>query len=324
VDYKCDTIELVLNQPVFLNPKITDRGHVLENKKFMKVGLYQIKDYVYEVVPWFLPSQAILDIVMEGNENMWKGTIVNAFEKIKSSIPKSWIALIERQEVKTKEYKFPEMYIEQNNCKVELAKMLLKGFYRIMLKKEVKRPTSEIYWRKVYPEIKSEMLWKNLHIRYNSIECEQNDFMLRHNRLYTKEVLHQIDKSIGRKCDVCDGEVENLMHLYVECQGLEEHHEMLKQLVRKNWEKTHFVDEEWSKIFLFGMVREKNVKGNLHLLNMVLSYARYAVRLRKNVAYFEKRKENVWCIFKALLKQHIRMIYTYMNIDFCVLFVDGS
>jgi len=28
VDYKCDTIELVLNQPVFLKPKITDRGRV--------------------------------------------------------------------------------------------------------------------------------------------------------------------------------------------------------------------------------------------------------------------------------------------------------
>lgn len=310
--YKCDMLELVLNQPVFLNPKITDKGHMQENKSFMKVGLYRIKDYVYEVVPGFLPSQAILDITMEGNENMRKGTVINVFEKIKSSIPKSWIALIDKQEVKTKEYKFPEMYIEQNGCKVELAKIPLKVFYRIMLKKEVKRPTAEIYWRKVYPEIKLEMLWKNLHVRYNSIECEQNDLMFRHNRVYTKEVLHQIDKSIGRECDVCDEEVENLMHLYVECQGLEEYHELLKQLVRKNWEKIQFVDEEWSKIFLFGMVKEKNVKGNLYLLNMVLSYARYAVRLRRNVAYFDKKKGKCVVYFQSLVKTtHKDDLYLY-------------
>lgn len=100
----------------------------------MKVGLYQIKDYMYEIVPGFLPSQAILDIVMEENENMRKSTVLNIFEKIKNSIPRDWIALIDKQVLKTKEYKFPEMYIVQSGCKVELSKVPLKGFYRIMVK----------------------------------------------------------------------------------------------------------------------------------------------------------------------------------------------
>lgn len=114
------------------------------------------------------------------------------------------------------------------------------------------------------------MLWKNLNIRFNSIECQQNDFILRHNRVYTKEVLHQIDKSIARECDVCNREVETLMHLYVQCKGLKEYHELLKQCVRKNWEEIKFVDEEWSKLFLFGMVKERNVKGNVHLNQMCM------------------------------------------------------
>lgn len=34
VSYKCNMPKLVLNQPVFLNPKILDKGKMLENKKF--------------------------------------------------------------------------------------------------------------------------------------------------------------------------------------------------------------------------------------------------------------------------------------------------
>ena len=127
-----------------------------------------------------------------------------------------------------------------------------------------------------------------------------------------------------RECDGCDSEVESLMHFYVECQSLKDYHELLKQCVRKNWEEIKFVDKEWGRMFLFGMVQEKKVRGNVQLLNMMLSFARYAVRLRRNVAYFEKRKENVWCIFRTLIKQHIKMIKIYMCEEFCNFFVEGS
>lgn len=53
LEYECKNIYQVLDQPVFLNPKIK-----LENviKLFMMAGLKQIEDYAYEYVPVFLPS----------------------------------------------------------------------------------------------------------------------------------------------------------------------------------------------------------------------------------------------------------------------------
>ncbi len=43
-------------------------------------------------------------------------------------------------------------------------------------------------------------IWSNLNIKYNSIECENNDFLIRHNRIYTNVVLNKINNEVNVMC----------------------------------------------------------------------------------------------------------------------------
>ncbi len=74
-------------------------------------------------------------------------------------------------------------------------------------------------------------------MKYNGLDCENLDFKLRHNRIYTKVVIHQINKNVNRECDVCKTDPETLMHIFLECKELDVFHEKLKKLIKDDWGK---------------------------------------------------------------------------------------
>ena len=80
--YECTILENILNQPIFLNPKIKCNNMTLFCKYFMRAGMRQIGDIVYEVIPGFLPLQAIYDNVVEIDEEISKTTVENMYKKI--------------------------------------------------------------------------------------------------------------------------------------------------------------------------------------------------------------------------------------------------
>lgn len=63
-------------------------------------------------------------------------------------------------------------------------------------------------------------IMENAYLPGNKLECENNDFKIRQNRIFTKVVLHQINKEIKRECDICGRVSENVLHLFVECEEL--------------------------------------------------------------------------------------------------------
>lgn len=51
VNYECENINQVHNQPIFLNPRIRNRGgKMLYNILFMRAGVRKVKDLAYEYV----------------------------------------------------------------------------------------------------------------------------------------------------------------------------------------------------------------------------------------------------------------------------------
>lgn len=123
-------------------------------------------------------------------------------------------------------------------------------------------------------------------MKYNGLDCEHLDFKLRHNRIYTKVVIHQINKNVNRECDVCKSDPETLMHVFVECKELDIFHVNVKKLMSDEWGKD-VSGNEWKKLFLFG--ESTNCKDTkVNLCNFVPSHARYAIWARRNLAYFER------------------------------------
>ncbi len=182
----------------------------------------------------------------------------------------------------------PEMFIVKNGEKKYLTDVTTKMIYKIFVKREIKLPASEAVWPKLFPGFNVKTIWMNLSVKYNGLDCENLDFKLRHNRIYTKVVIHQINKNVNRECDVCKIDPETLMHVFFECKGLEVFHEKLKKMIKDDWGKD-VTGNEWKKLFLFGESTNcKDMKVNL--CNFILSHARYAIWARRNLAYFEEKK----------------------------------
>ena len=315
IKYECTKYSQVINQPIWCNPLIKMNNNMLWDKKMFYSGLTQIKDCLYEFIPGFLRYQAIIDAVKEYDEEMNETTTVNMYDKIKESIPIDWVRQIENNVVIERKITFPELYIENNGEKRPLRDSKVKDYYKALIQKEFKEPASEKVWEKVFPGMEGNQIWKQWNVSKNSIECQDHDFKLRHNRLYTNVVIHQINKDVRRECDICKTDPETLMHLYYECDKLKIFFMKLKEFLQENWGKQYFEGKDWKKTFLFG-VWEKKEKVNINMINYVLSHARYAVWLRRNLAHFEQKIISVWAYFVSGLKKDISLIFKYEKEEF--------
>ena len=123
---------------------------------------------------------------------MSEGSIENMYDKIKESIPMERVRQIENNVVTDRKITFPELYTENNGVKIVLCNLKVKDYYKMLIKKEFKEPTSENIWEKVFPGMKGNEIWKNWNVKKNSIECQNHDFIFRHNRMFTNVVIHQI------------------------------------------------------------------------------------------------------------------------------------
>ncbi|XDV53672.1 hypothetical protein PO909_022110 [Leuciscus waleckii] len=322
IRYECENINQIHNQPIFLNPKIRMKGKMFYNRLYMKAGIRQVKDIVYEYVRGFLPNRAIYDCVVGWDEDIEKSKVDCVCENIKASLPRSWVERIEKEVMKVGNWGIPDMYIVKNDERKHLAVVTMKEIYRMLVEKEIKLPASESVWPKVFPDLNVKAIWKNLSVKYNGLDCENLDFKLRHNRIYTKVVIHQINRNVNRECDVCKTDPETLMHIFFECKELDVFHEKLKKIIKGNWGKD-VTGNEWKKLFLFG--ESTNCKDvGVSLCNFILSHARYAIWARRNLAYFERKKVDVAVMFKSVVRKNVYLMWKYLSKDtFEKAFING-
>lgn len=81
---------------------------------------------------------------------------------------------------------------------------------------------------------------------------------------------------------------------------------VIKGLVKKGMGKD-VTGDEWRNPFLFGInINKKDRKVNLW--NMVLSNARYAIWVRRNMAYYDKKKVDVMAMFKTILRKNVYLM----------------
>lgn len=323
VKYECMNVKQVWEQPIFLNPKITHKGETIYNRVIWRAGIRTIRDLVYEYVPGFMRAQVIVDEVRERDEEMWLGTAEGVMEKIKKGMPSEWVSMIERGDGMNGGGDV-EMYVGEGETKIKLTNVKTRVMYKYLRWKEVRRPAGENAWGKVMIGMDVKRMWKNLRVKWNSSECENFDFFLRHNRVFNNLVISRFDMNVRKECDVCRVGVENCMHEFVECSELKVYFERMRELISRNW-RGEFVERmDWRELWLFGVtgkVRECNVS----LMNYVLSHARFAVKLRRNLAHFEKKIVDVWNIFVMIVKRDVKMIYSYEEKgNFIGGFVEGS
>ena len=323
VEYKCEELNVFVNLPLFLNEKFKQNLKTLYEPTFFAGGLRQVKDIIYEVIPGFLREECIYDAVcgMDGMDN--RGKVSEMYSKIKASIPLEWSTLLGTECVVNREECMPVMYVREGEEECTMNSMSVKKVYGWLIEDVFKEPAAVKVWNRVFPELGVKKIWTNLNIKYNTIECENNDFLMRHNRLYTNVVLHAINNEVNILCDVCNDGHESFLHYFLDCVDLVDFFVFIKALLVEHWSWGFDLEDGWRPLFLFG-VFAKSKKANLCLINFVLSHARYAVVLRRNFAHFEGRKVKIKPLFKSLMKRSIGLLWTYGGVGVKYFFVNGN
>ena len=251
IDYECEGLKDIINQPLFMNRKIRYNNKEVYYKLLYDAGIRQVKDVMYEVIPGFLRVECIYDSVCEVQEEAsWKG-IESIYSRIKVSIPERWRHIIDRDIVKEKTKQIPNLYLVKGCWRKSLREVTSKNIHDLLIEKEFMAPAAERVWGEVFPQLEKKNIWASLNVSYNSLECENSDFMMRHNRIYTKVVLHKINNDISGDCDVCNSGHETFLHYFFECRELQGFFVYLKQLLATHCQLDKKDLMDWKIIFLF-------------------------------------------------------------------------
>ena len=323
VEYECDGLQMFVNLPLFLNEKFKYNNKSLYEPQFMLANIKQVKDIIYEVIPGFFRLNCIYDSVceLEGMESREK--VSRIYERIKSSIPLEWTNIINRNCVIKQDERMPEMYVIDKEKKRLLTNLKTNKVYEWLIADVIKEPAAEKVWARVFDDLEVKKIWLNGNIKYNSIECENNDFLIKHNRIYTNVVLHQINNAVSAVCDVCKSGHESFLHYFLDCSELVDFFDFLKQLLKNNWDLESQVTEGWRELFLFGLI-EKKKNVNFWLINFILSHARLAVVYRRNYAHFEGKNVQVKDLFKTIMKRDIELNCKYGGDEVKEFFMSGN
>ena len=323
VKYECVDRAEVLNQPIFQNPKILHNNRILVSKHFEKAGVKQVKHLMLEGGNVFKAEQVIIRDVRRVNRDVRGAVVVGMYRRVKESIGTGWMTLLLGQGGMGEENTMVELGVERGGKRVKFEDVSTKSVYMDLMGGGMKRPASEKVWGRVFEGFDVKKIWGNLNVKYNSIECEHNDFKIRHNRVFTNVVLHQIDRTVGRVCNVCKEVDETFDHYFIECSMLFVFLEKVKDLLSVHCGIKVGNDVEWKKLLLFGVVgKVKDV--NVDLVNFMLSTVRHAIVCRRNVAQDEGRVIRVWEWFVATFKKNVRLVHTLRREDFHKFFVRNS
>ncbi len=303
--YAPRSVSTIKNLPIFLNKYIKNDDKLLYCKDMVQAKLVQLKDIMYEVLPGFLPAQAICDSVQEVNQDVNFTTVSNYYRVIRDSVPRSWRLAIEANIEHSESGGFPALKFAHGADMKEFSVIRCKQIYERFVVKAAQKPASLPFWRRMFPMLDENKIWDKWKIKGNSIEADDHDFKLRHNKIFTNVILHQLDRRVVRECDVCGLVTEDLMHMYIKCPKLCGFFKMLKCCLTK---KLNFVwsdRDSWEVFVLFG-VWDMSMVISSELCRFLLSHARWAIKSRRNIAHFENKLVPVWPIFKSMVQTQVK------------------
>ena len=158
---------------------------------FEQAGMKQVKHLMSEGGNTFKVEQVIIRDVRRVNRDVREAVVVV------ESISTGWTTLLLGQGGMGEENRMVDLEVERGGKMGKFEDVSTKSVYVDLLGGEMKRPASEV-WGRVFEGFDVKKVWGNLNVMYNSVECEHNDFKIRHNRVFTNVVLHQIDRAVGR------------------------------------------------------------------------------------------------------------------------------
>ncbi|VDI42306.1 Hypothetical predicted protein [Mytilus galloprovincialis] len=216
----------IFNQPIFLNESIKVNGKCILWKQFLLAGITKLKHVAYEVVPGFLPFNAIYEMIENVDDNVDCNKLRQQYNSLLECIPNEWKKVILNETKPVNCDEVPLFIVNYNNKTKDFVCCKTKDFYGILVDKCYIEPDAHQYWLESFnvQYVPFKFVWTSVHCYWKSPDCVQLDFKIVHNRIFTNLKLKRIKLSDSDICDSCKSEVEDLFHLFLKCHDLDVFH----------------------------------------------------------------------------------------------------
>ncbi|XP_050388729.1 uncharacterized protein LOC126807896 [Patella vulgata] len=306
------SIKEVSIQPIFNNNLIRHNGRKLDFKLFQSSGIKYVYDIIYYVKPGFIPFHSVNDIINDDSYTYDIDKILKYFQIIISSIPESWRVIIENQCFDNTCNTGYDVVFKINDVLVKSNELTSKFFYKVLLKNYVSEPTSYSYWKKNNINANWPFVWKSVFRNYKNHKSIDLDFKIAHNIVWTMEKLHKVNVVITNMCPVCKSEVEDIFHMFIECNCLSNLIALLKEIINDIL-KHKINDNDFKSVLLLGI--QSTIKtSHVELCDVVLSAARQTIYKRRMIVLDKiNYRLNIISLFKNQLKDNLYYLSKYFK-----------
>ena len=300
----------VFNYCLFFNPKVQRGNKLLNWKDFISAGITHVRDITYEVIPGFLPVSCITEILQETNTDVNKTHVEKNYTELMLSIPEEWKNHVDKNEYKRSCFK-PDFLILYRDQRIVFHSGTVKVFYNLLVQKMFQEPVSNTYWKNKF-NLRDQgnivKRWETMWNSYKTPDIIELDFKIFHNVIFTYEKLFKIGKTDTNKCPICILECEDILHLFIRCNELNNFKDNfvifhLESLL-KDCEDSVYNRLNFEEIFMTGLHHEtKNV--NAFFINYFMSICRLCIYRRRQIFLQSQKKLDVEKLSRYTLRHYI-------------------
>ena len=302
---KPNTLEQILNEPIFYNRFINNECKYLKPTKWSKDKITIIADVCLVHAPGFLSMEQIQDITQHQITQQ-------QYNKIIMSIPDDWRALIMR-ETQLTPHQYESLTVTRNNKIVPIEQITSRQFYELLIiKKDFKKYLKIHRWAEQYSDqniLKPNItqwsnIFKNLINRnHNTLAFDIRWKLLHfaHPSMYRLGKMKVVDSAI---CQRCNNKVESNEHWFVFCENNQTTITFLLQFMDLMYPDAAPFNADLD-LFLFGFAA-KGYKGNMDLGEDLLDDYFCAVYQNRMNKLNENKNGNLLQEFKSKMEATIK------------------
>ncbi len=315
-----DNIVDIMHQPLFFNPHVLCKGKSIYFDFFIRAKLVTVADICYEVLPKFLPSSSIVEIVSDCCPDKSESLVIDAYNVLLCSVPLPWRKCI-LSEIANPNPRYNINWVTTDD-KIESVDVFSAKFcYSYLVKQVFQPPTSYEMWDDCMLNFEWPKVWRNILSNYLPADCRDLDFRIAHNVVYTQEKLYKIGKTVDNLCPVCKSETEDMFHLFTGCSELDSVIGMCKFVFEDVCRDTGFSQHDLVSWLLFGYHPE-HPQHSTDFIDLFLSTYRLAVFKRRNVATMDGKIVDVKKLFTHLMNAHLSYIcYQFKRVNRYIHFI---
>lgn len=303
------TLEDIYNQPMFSNPNITKNNRMLFFHVFIKCNITKIVHIVNQESKGFITFSQMYDKIKTVYPAYDKNKAKVLYSEIMTCIPGEWKNRINETHLVHSEISIPNIVVDDKTIKANFFSSKL--CYDVLRSRKFQTPTATPFIESFGLQA-NENFWKSVFGKYKSPDMINLDYKIAHSIVWTREKLYMVKISDTNVCPVCEEDIEDLLHLFIECDCLEHFHEFLIDILTYFYRNVGFTRDDFIGWLLFG---SSQTEIRLPFINLILSSARIAIYKRRNIMVLKSKNIDCKFIFNLTIKQQLECILYQYKLD---------